>query len=238
MKFPWKAASTLHISIIVCMTILIAFFGIAALAVTGIFLFVVAFTDYIPDGMTLWDCIRTPLFVFGSALLLILIALALCAHVYVRHAAKMAGIFFANRVLKTLTRRFELISGAYAEFREKNGRAPEPDDLFELPALGKRTKYSDLPLIILYPGDAAKDGARPEINGVRVVVAPIKPWTAPNGFNTIVLLENGEALPIFDNEETQRIHRVVDDVLERRRADAAANLAAPDAPDAPDVGDA
>lgn len=199
------------ISISIVLTVLLP-----AICCACLYLFCMACGEVFDEGPIFRDAFGNVFLILAIAGAVLLTLFAFGVWFFLYRSKKQVEICRSNDLLNTLMSRFELIKGAYLAFWQKNGRAPGPRDAFELPNLPKPAKYSETPLVLLYPGETAKDGARPEIEGLRVVVAPLKPWASPHGLNSIVLLENGETRTILLDAEAQRIHRIIDDVVEQR----------------------
>ena len=167
----------------------------AILAVGGLFLFSLAFLDYIPPDTTWLDIAMSPVGLLGIGLITLLLLPAAVLF------AKARRSFRCSQLDDLMLERMETVRLRCADFYDEHGRAPTADDSFELSDLSA-TPYGGFPLILV--GD--REGVA-KIDGKQPVVAPLAPWKSAKGWHSVLLLEDGEIKLLENYPQTRDFYR-------------------------------
>ena len=153
----------------------------AVLAVGGLFLFSLAFLDYIPPDTTWLDIAMSPVGLLGIGLITLLLLPAAVLF------AKARRSFRCSQLDDLMLERVDLVRAKFAEFYDKHGRKPNRGEMELGVDLGV-TPWGAYPFIVL-SGEPDVD----TIDGKQVVAATLAPWKSAFGWHSVVLLEDGEA---------------------------------------------
>ena len=173
----------------------------AILAVGGLFLFTLAFLDYVPPDMTWWDVVKAPVGILGIGLVTLLLLPASVLFVRARRSLR------CSQLDDLMLERVGLVRTKFAEFYDKHGRKPNRGEM-ELGVDLGITPYGAYPFVVL-SGEPDVD----PIDGKQIVAATLAPWKSAFGWHSVVLLEDGGARLLDRYSEVEKLYESIAKVV-------------------------